>query len=449
MPRHPKLVLHGVTIRVPKQHKKRIHALVNKRIKKLGQAPGLISHAALRKEVLETLQGLGLHPTSLQQEDEGRQLPEEPHINGGAAHANGGAGLVKDNILQGLVAPSPPRTQFVGPREETPSTLADDGPPQGEAPDCPTKRQWRWLGAISDGGGLEIQGWLGQGTFGQVYTAKFRGAQYALKVQSLDPLKPLESQHVYQELVALRELGCEYTECGHCPGIIKYTGFVITTFNIQFLTELLDMDLSKFIQNPLTRVRESVAKTLCRCIARGLLFMHVKGYVHRDLKPANILVRVEPLAAVIADLGCALKREGDKEQVTTVTHRAPELFLGGGYIFPCDIWSFGLVCMEVEDNMALRGLWSGLGGWEDPSTQLRFLRRLLQKLTGHSHLPSFPAASILGLPLAHGMGSAFGKRFTTPSFGKFMHGLLPLAPHKRNTITEVLGCCWLQPEGEC
>ena len=445
----PTLRLHGVTIRVPEQHRKRISALVNKRIEELQQAQGTISRAALRKEVLETCLELSLHSvvtTSVQQKDE--QLPEEPHANGRAAHANGGGDLVKDHIAQGPAAPSPSSTPVPGPHEETP-LVADGGPGQGEAQDCPTKRQWHWLGAISEGGSLEIQGQLGQGTFGTVYAARFRGAPYALKVQSLDPLKPLESQHVYKELVALQELGCVL-----CPGIINCSGYFITMFNIQFLTEVFEMDLDKFNENNIFGITESHAKTLCRCIATGLHYMHDKGYVHRDLKPANILVRVEPLAAVIADLGCALRGEGAKEHVTTVTHQAPELFLGGGYIFPCDIWGFGLLCMEVEDSMALRGLWSGLGDWGEPWTQWRFLRRLLQKLTGPSTcLPllaelrfATSTSFIYRLPLAVGGGSAFGKRFTNPSFGEFMRGLLALGPKKHKVITEVLGCRWLQVE---
>jgi serine/threonine protein kinase len=414
--------------------------MVNKRIKQLRQAPGHISRAALQKEVLATLQELGLHRTSPQRQDE--ELPEEPHANGGAAHVNGGADLVGDNIGQGLVAPSSSSTPLLGSHGGT-TPPADTGPGRGEAQDCPTECQWRWLGALSDPGVLEIQGLRGEGAFGKVYAARFRGAPYALKVQSLDPLVPLQHQNVYEELVALRDLGG-----AHYPGIINCLGYWVTTFNIQFVTELFDMDLSKFNENHNFGITESYAKTLCRCIATGLRYMHDKGYVHRDLKPSNILVRVEPLAAVIGDLGCAFEGEGGKEHVTTVTHQAPELFLGGGYIFPCDVWSFGLVCMEVEDKKALRRLWSGLGDWADPSTQWGFLRRLLQKLTGHSDFRIWPptTATFFNLPLAGGVRTAFGKRFKNPSFGECMRGLLPLAPHKRNTIKEVLECRWLQVE---
>ena len=238
----------------------------------------------------------------------------------------------------------------------------------------------------------------------------------------------------------MRELGCVL-----CPGIINCSGYLVTMFNIQFLTELFDMDLTEFNEHHHFGISESDAKTICRCIATGLHHMHGKCYVHRDLKPANIFVRVEPLAAVIGDLGCAFKGEGDNERVTTVTHQAPELFLGSGYMFPCDIWSFGLICMEVEDQQALRRLWSGLGNWEDPSTQWQFLQRLLQKLTGDSNCQfAQSATSLYRLPLANGVRTAFGKRFTSPSFTKFMQGLVPLEPHKRNTITGVVECCWLQ-----
>jgi len=281
---------------------------------------------------------------------------------------------------------------------------------------------------------LEIQGFLGKGTSGMVYKARFQGAPCAVKVQSRDPLLALEFQHVHEELEALIELGHE-----QCLGIINCLGYFITPFNIQFLTELFDMDLETFNRHHHFGITEADAKMICRGVATGLHYMHDKGYVHRDLKPANILVRVEPLAAVIADLGCALKRLGDKAPVTTVTHRAPELTIGRGYTFSSDMWSLGVVCIELEDFQALRRLMRGFADWEDPCTQWRFLRRLLGKLTGQKHFcqTDGPIKTFYDTwPLSSG---ALGKRFKSTPFRNFMSGLLKLEPENRSTIQEVLG----------
>ncbi|KAH6622887.1 kinase-like domain-containing protein [Chaetomium tenue] len=105
----------------------------------------------------------------------------------------------------------------------------------------------------------------------------------------------------------------------------------------------------------------SVVTLVLRQVAEGLAFLHANRVTHRDLKPANVLVRgTEPLVLALADFGLAglggRGGEGVMRGVCgTVFYSAPELLGGGPYTEVVDVWSMGVVGIEMVDVM-LTGL---------------------------------------------------------------------------------------------
>ncbi|KAK9447724.1 kinase-like domain-containing protein [Limtongia smithiae] len=89
-------------------------------------------------------------------------------------------------------------------------------------------------------------------------------------------------------------------------------------------------------------------------IALGIRFIHESGYIHLDLKPANVLITFEG-SLKIGDFGMATKlpatkgieREGDREYI------APEVLALQEYSKPADIFSFGLILLEIAANIVL------------------------------------------------------------------------------------------------
>lgn len=96
-----------------------------------------------------------------------------------------------------------------------------------------------------------------------------------------------------------------------------------------------------------------VWKTLTELVL-GLSFIHEQGFLHLDLKPANIFITFEGVLK-IGDFGMSvlypapahIEREGDREYI------APEVLSSGHYDKPVDVFSLGLIILEVAANIVL------------------------------------------------------------------------------------------------
>ena len=78
--------------------------------------------------------------------------------------------------------------------------------------------------------------------------------------------------------------------------------------------------------------------------------MHTSRIIHRDLKPDNILIDKDTMTLKIADLGLAHAQafEGSRTpEVVTLWYRAPERILRKPYCSAIDLWSVGLIIIEM------------------------------------------------------------------------------------------------------
>jgi len=92
-------------------------------------------------------------------------------------------------------------------------------------------------------------------------------------------------------------------------------------------------------------------------IVTALEFVHGQSVLHRDLKCDNVLV-TDSNEAKLADFGTSLqfesadeKRLGKREG--TVIFMAPEIISAGKYGLEADVWSFGVMCVEVASSAFL------------------------------------------------------------------------------------------------
>eukprot|EP01125_Pyxidicula_operculata_P020160 TRINITY_DN73_c0_g1_i1.p1 TRINITY_DN73_c0_g1~~TRINITY_DN73_c0_g1_i1.p1 ORF type:complete len:1023 (-),score=327.02 TRINITY_DN73_c0_g1_i1:528-3596(-) len=112
------------------------------------------------------------------------------------------------------------------------------------------------------------------------------------------------------------------------------------------LTDILE----EFENVPLT---EEQISYICRQTLEGLAYIHSLNRIHRDIKSDNLLLNTEG-AVKIADFGYAAQLTDNKEKRKTIVGTpywmAPELIRGQEYTDRVDIWSLGIMIMEMAEG---------------------------------------------------------------------------------------------------
>ncbi|KAI5481637.1 CMGC/CLK protein kinase [Pseudohyphozyma bogoriensis] len=146
---------------------------------------------------------------------------------------------------------------------------------------------------------------------------------------------------------------------------------MIDTFDwkdhVCIVTELLSSSVFDFLKEngyqpfPFAHIQEFALQ-----LFTSVSFLHAQNLVHTDLKPENILLEsidayegktkkaLKSTAIRLIDFGSAtFENEYHATVVSTRHYRAPEIILGTGWSFPCDIWSIGCILIEFYTGEAL------------------------------------------------------------------------------------------------
>ena len=195
---------------------------------------------------------------------------------------------------------------------------------------------------------------LGQGTFGTVVKATYKGVSYAIKVIANFPKY---TKVAIKEIQILNLLSNEY--------IIKLIeSYMCSNGNVIMVFRKYDLSMQDFIEKfKYTKspyfFTQSEMKVILKQLTSAIAYMHTKGIIHTDLKPGNIMFedgtlnaqgRLINLNIKVIDLGGAKYQKTintNKSQLGTQHFMAPEVVLGLHRSYPLDIWSIGALLMEL------------------------------------------------------------------------------------------------------
>ncbi|CAI5638195.1 unnamed protein product [Oreochromis niloticus] len=200
-----------------------------------------------------------------------------------------------------------------------------------------------------------VEAFLGEGSFGVVTRCRDtkNNQTVAIKVNKSDPEI---LQQAKQEIFILEQL--QRLDPDRC-NIVEWNGYFLDGERICLNFELLDQSLSDYIgdrSNQGLPIRE--LRPILHQLANALFHLGSVGIVHADLKPVNIMVvnrHESPIKVKLIDFGIACNTSAviAGGAVGTIGYCAPEIMLGTSYDEAIDMWSLGLVAVELATGLPL------------------------------------------------------------------------------------------------
>ncbi|XP_042457946.1 receptor-like serine/threonine-protein kinase SD1-7 [Zingiber officinale] len=191
---------------------------------------------------------------------------------------------------------------------------------------------------------------LGEGGFGVVYKGQLDDGQ-KIAVKKLSRYSSQGPNEFQNELSVIAKL--------QHRNLVRLLGFCVEgDEGLMILEYMENKSLDAFIYD---KAKSSLLNWQRRFniiigIARGLLYLHQDSrlrVIHRDLKPSNILLDKD-MNPKISDFGIARIFEGDNaledattRPVGTFGYMAPEYLSRGVFSFKSDVFSFGVIVLEI------------------------------------------------------------------------------------------------------
>ncbi|KAJ8758906.1 hypothetical protein K2173_002685 [Erythroxylum novogranatense] len=291
------------------------------------------------------------------------------------AHAKAQSGLYCGQGLGNRTSIAPSRIL----RGDPPSLYVNGLTQKGSPPWRNDDKDGHYIFALGENltSRYKIQRKIGEGTFGQVLECWDRETREMVAIKVVRSIKKYREAAML-EIDVLQLLGKYDRNGSRCVQLRNWFDY---RNHICIVFEMLGPSLYDFLRKnnyrafPVDLVRE-LGRQLLECVA----FIHDLRLIHTDLKPENILF-VSPEYIKVPDYkfqtqlpidGIAYKRlpkssaikvidfgstaNGDQNHsyiVSTRHYRAPEVILGLGWSYPCDMWSVGCILVELCTGEAL------------------------------------------------------------------------------------------------
>lgn len=182
---------------------------------------------------------------------------------------------------------------------------------------------------------------IGQGSFGKVYQAEFRGKQVAVKMLLDDLVGRSHHQSFINELNVINSLRNQ--------NVVLFIGACLDKDHKCIIMEYLDKgSLYDVLHDKTQQISYQQIIQILTGISRGMHYLHANDILHRDLKSLNILLDSE-WGVRVADFGLT----ATKHTTSHTTHlgtpfwMSPEAMEFQQFSKKSDVYSFGMIMWEI------------------------------------------------------------------------------------------------------
>ncbi|KAK5903808.1 hypothetical protein CgunFtcFv8_007557 [Champsocephalus gunnari] len=185
---------------------------------------------------------------------------------------------------------------------------------------------------------------IGEGSTGIVCIASEKHSGKQVAVKKMDLRKQQRRELLFNEVVIMRDY--------HHENVVDMYNSYLVGDELWVVMEFLEGGaLTDIVTH--TRMNEEQIATVCLSVLRALSYLHTQGVIHRDIKSDSILLTSDGRIK-LSDFGfCAqVSKEVPKRKslVGTPYWMAPEVISRLPYGTEVDIWSLGIMVIEMVDG---------------------------------------------------------------------------------------------------
>ncbi|XP_075387747.1 serine/threonine-protein kinase PAK 6 [Tenrec ecaudatus] len=185
---------------------------------------------------------------------------------------------------------------------------------------------------------------IGEGSTGIVCLARERHSGRQVAVKMMDLRKQQRRELLFNEVVIMRDYQ-------HVNVVEMYKSYLVGE-ELWVLMEFLQGGALTDIVSQV-RLNEEQIATVCEAVLQALAYLHAQGVIHRDIKSDSILLTLDGRVK-LSDFGFCAQISKDvpkrKSLVGTPYWMAPEVISRSLYATEVDIWSLGIMVIEMVDG---------------------------------------------------------------------------------------------------
>ncbi|KAJ7802181.1 Pkinase-domain-containing protein [Mycena olivaceomarginata] len=186
---------------------------------------------------------------------------------------------------------------------------------------------------------------VGQGASGHVYVAKTLTTGKKVAIKEMDLSHQPRKELIVNEILVMKE--------SQHPNIVNFLeSYLVKSNELWVVMEYMEGGaLTDIIEN--NTMEEDQISSICFETCKGLGHLHSQSIIHRDIKSDNVLL--DALGRVkITDFGFCAKLTDQKSKRATMVGTpywmAPEVVKQKEYGAKVDIWSLGIMAIEMIEN---------------------------------------------------------------------------------------------------